>query len=97
MRSLGREGDALLEFMQLPFLLQQIRDIYTGADIPAEISARPKSRHSAVRYKAIFAVMASKAILHHERLTRIKRRDVRLKTLLEVIEMDSFRPAITEF
>ena len=83
--------------MQRFLLLQQISNIDTGTDISQKIPVLAKARHSAVRDEAIFTIMASEAIFHRKWLPCIKRCDVRLETILEVIGVDSFRPTTPEF
>src|SRR5690348_14590955 len=58
MRRIGCQSNPLFKFVQSFLLFQRVRNVDAGADIPAEISASSKPRHSVVGDKAIFSVVA---------------------------------------
>ena len=94
MGDLGCECDSIFDFAQCPVLFQQVGDVHAGADVAAEVPARPITRRALVGNPAIFSVVPLQAVLHYEWLTRIECAAISLQGVFSIIWMNAFTPAV---
>src|SRR6266480_498474 len=92
-----RETHPLLAFPQSLLLVYQFSDVHARTDVASEVFLSVIARHTAIRNPAIFAVVASQAILHDERLPRLECLRVNLETPLQIVRVHAFDPAISHF
>src|SRR6202007_1925598 len=71
--------------------------INTRANVTSKRPVRIEPRHANVGNPSKFAVVVSEAILHPECLPAIKGLCVRIQASLQILRIDSLRPAVAEF
>src|SRR5262245_56059764 len=85
--------------LQCGFLLRAppVGDVVGTADIAEKCSVRIKPRYALIEHPAIFAVVASQAILHFEFPSPVERFRVGCAASFDVIQMHSIDPAVADF
>src|SRR5689334_6400407 len=96
MRCLCCERDALLGFVQLPFLLQNVTHIDAPADVTNKFSLRIVARHTLIIDVTISTFTMTQTVLHGEWCPRIKCAGVGRQTAIEIVRMHTFAPAVAE-
>ena len=97
MRRLGCERDTFFALAQRSILFEQIGDIHAGADIAAEVPARPITRHSLIGNPAVFSIMPPQTVLRGEGIARGENIAVALRCLVPIVRMDALPPAAPKF
>src|SRR5207247_3730635 len=92
-----RETHSLLAFPQSLLLVYQFSDVHARTDVASEVFLSVIARHTAIRNPAIFAVVTSQPVLHHEWFPSFKRFDVGFEAALEIVRMHAVGPAISHF
>src|SRR5690349_1042402 len=82
--------------MQLLFFFQNVTYVDTGADVANKFAPPAITRHTFIAHIPILAVTTTQTVLHGEWLPRIKCADVGCQTLLEIVRMDTFAPAVAQ-
>src|SRR5436189_4062792 len=77
--------------------LLSIRDVNARADITKKRTVDIKTRCTTIEHPAILAVLSAQAILHCERLSFVESSLVNRQAVREVLRVNAFGPAVTQF